>query len=80
MLDCTISFSLWWTMVKMAIYTQKYEQKWLKINNSGGWNKNVLGGKNGKVNNPRGGGGAGEDDYSRLESTCYNSHVVTNIL
>ena len=35
-LDCTISFSLWWTMVKMAIYTQKCEQKWLKINNRGG--------------------------------------------
>ena len=66
----------------MAIYTQKCEQKCLKINNSGGWNKNVLGGKNGKVNNLRGGGGgrAGENDYSRLESTCYNSHVVTNIL
>ena len=31
--DCTISFSLWWTMVKMAIYTQKCEQKWLEINN-----------------------------------------------
>ena len=29
MLDCTISFSLWWTIVKMAIYTQKCEQKWL---------------------------------------------------
>ena len=33
-------------MVKMAIYTQKCEQKWLKINNRGGWNKDVLGGKN----------------------------------
>ena len=29
----------------MAIYTQKYEQKWLKINNRGGWNKDVPGGK-----------------------------------
>ena len=36
MLDCTISFSFWWPMVKMAIYTQKCEQKWLKINNRGG--------------------------------------------
>ena len=27
-------FSLWWTMVKMAIYTQKCEQKWLRINNN----------------------------------------------
>ena len=41
--DCTISFSLWCTMVKMAIYTQKCEQKWLKINN-----KDVLGGKKSK--------------------------------
>ena len=60
-LDCTISFSLWWTMVKMAIYTQKYEQKWLKINNSGGWNKDVLVGKKSKI-----GGGGG--DYSGLET------------
>ena len=48
MLDCTISFPLWWTIVKMAIYTQKCEQKWLKINNRGGWNKDVLGGKKSK--------------------------------
>ena len=51
-LDCTISFSIWWTMVKMAIYTQKCEQKWLKINNNnrggGGWNKDALGGKKSK--------------------------------
>ena len=32
-LVCPISFSLWWTMVKMAIHTQKCEQKWLKTNN-----------------------------------------------
>ena len=43
-------------MVKMAIYTQKCEQKCLKINNRGGWKKDVLGGKNQKINN-RGGGG-----------------------
>ena len=51
-------------MVKMAIYTQKFEQKWLKINNRGlgGWNKDVLGDKNWKINNP------GGDDYSGLES------------
>ena len=54
-------------MVKMAIYTQKCEQKWLKINNSGwggvgGWNKDVLGGK--KSKNLQSGG----DDYSGLES------------
>ena len=48
-LDCTISFSLWWTKVKLAIYSQ-CEQKWLKINNRGwvGWNKVVLGGKKSK--------------------------------
>ena len=34
------NFFLWWSMVKMAIYTQKCEHKWLKINNrwgGGGW-------------------------------------------
>ena len=55
-------------MVKMAIYTQKCEQKCLKINNGGGWKKDVLGGKNQKINN-RGGGG---DDYSGLESKSCN--------
>ena len=38
-------------MVKMAIYIQKCEQKWLKINNRGGggsWNKDVLGEKKSK--------------------------------
>ena len=42
-------------MVKMAIYTQKCEQKWLKINNraeggggEGSCNKDVLGGKKSK--------------------------------
>ena len=35
-LYCTISFSLWRTMVKMAICTPKCEQKWLKINRGGG--------------------------------------------
>ena len=53
-------FSLWWTMVKMAIYTQKCEQKWLKINNRGGWNKDVLGGKVLKINY-----------YSGLESISF---------
>ena len=32
----------------MAIYTQKCEQKWLKINNRGSWNKDVLGRKKSK--------------------------------
>ena len=41
-------------MVKMAIDTQKCEQKWLKINNRGRWKNDVLGGKNQKINN-RGG-------------------------
>ena len=43
-------------MVKMAIYIEKCEQKWLKINNTGGgmgergvWNKDVLGGKKSKI-------------------------------
>ena len=37
-------------MVKMAIYTQKWEQKWLKINNreGEGGDKDVLGGKKSK--------------------------------
>ena len=42
---------LWWSMVKMAIYTEKCEQKWLKIINKGGWNKDVLGGKRQKNKN-----------------------------
>ena len=63
MLDCTISFPLWWTMVKMAIFTQKCEQKWLKINNKGGWNKDVLGGK--KIEKLA----IGDEDYSVLKST-----------
>ena len=54
MLDCTISFSLWWTMVKMAIYTQKCEQKWLKINNRGVGIKMSWVEKNRKINNRRG--------------------------
>ena len=50
-------------MVKMAIYTQKCEQKWLKINNKGGWNKDVLGGK--KIEKLA----IGDEDYSVLKST-----------
>ena len=41
-------------MVKMAIYTQNCEQKWLKINNTGGWNKDVLVEKKWKINNRKG--------------------------
>ena len=72
MLDCTRSFSLWWTMVKMTIYTQKCEQKWLKINNRGvglkmSWvekiEKLTMGGGGG------GGGGGEEDDHLGPEST-----------
>ena len=56
-------------MVKMAIYTQKCEQKWLKINNKGAWNKDVLGGKKSKkIKNREGGGG---DNYSGLESILF---------
>ena len=36
-------------MVKMAIYTQKCDQKWLEINNRVGWNKGVLVGKKSKI-------------------------------
>ena len=49
--------------MKMAIYTKEFEQKWLKINNKGGWNKDVLGGKKiGKL-------AIGDEDYSVLKST-----------
>ena len=51
MLECTISFSLWWTMVKMAIHTQKCEQKWLETNNRGAGIKIPLVEKNRKINN-----------------------------
>ena len=34
---------------------KKWEQKWLKINNKGGWNKDVLGGKESKNQQPGGG-------------------------
>ena len=59
MLDWAISFPLWWTMMKMAIFTQKCEQKWLKI-------KNVLGGK--KIEKLTIGGGGEADDYSGVVS------------
>ena len=66
MLDCTISFSLWWTMVKIAIYTQKCQQKWLKTNKRergrGGWIKMSWVEKNRKINNL----GEGGDDYLGL--------------
>ena len=57
-------------MVKMAIYTEKCDQKWLKISNRGGWNKDVLGGKKTEKLTMRGGGGVvgfgTESEYSRL--------------
>ena len=56
-------------MVKMAIYTKKYEQKWLKTNNSGVCNKDVLGGKKSKINN-RGGRRGGGRRFIR-ESRVY---------
>ena len=43
----------------MAIYTQKCEQEWLKMNNRGGWNKDVLGGKKSKILTIGGAGGRG---------------------
>ena len=51
-------------MVKMAIYTQKCEQKWPKINDRGRSNKDVLGGKKSKNEQS----GEGRNDYSGLES------------
>ena len=50
-------------MVKMAFYAQKCEQKWLKINKTESWNKDVLGGKKLKKLTIREGG-----DYSGLKS------------
>ena len=73
-LDCTISFSLWWTMVKMAIYTQKCEQKWLKINNRGVGIKMSWVEKNRKINNREG------NDYSGLESIYICIFVYVYIL
>ena len=49
-------------MVKMAIYTQKSEQKWLKINKKGVGTKISWMEKNQKINN------RGVDGYSGLES------------
>ena len=46
-------------MMKMAIFTKKCEQKWLKI-------KNVLGGK--KIEKLTIGGGGEADDYSGVVS------------
>ena len=54
--DCTISFSLWRTMVKMVIYTQECDQEWLKINNRDSRHKDVLGGKKSKKLSIREGG------------------------
>ena len=57
----------------MAIYTQKYQQKLLKINNGGGgWNKDVPGGK--KMEKLTIGG----DDYSGLESTWFYKCLSTS--
>ena len=72
MLDCTIYFSLWWNMVKMAIYTQKCEQKWLKINNRGVGIKMFWVEKNRKINNR----GSGGDDYLGLESTKFQFRLT----
>ena len=55
-------------MVKMAIHTEKCEQKWLKINNRGGGGEEGVVikmswvEKNWKIDN------LGGDDYSGLES------------
>ena len=52
----------------MAIYTRKCEQKSLKINNRGGWNKDVSGEKKIERLTVGAAGDGGGDDYSVLES------------
>ena len=46
----------------------------MQINNRWGWNKDVLGGKKGKINNLLGGGG----DYSGLENNGISTIMFTN--
>ena len=71
------NFFLWWTMVKMAIYTHKCEQKWLKINNRLGGGGGGEGGgikmswveKNRKINYPgRGGWLFGTREYETIKT------------
>ena len=62
-------------MVKMAIYTQKYEQKLLKINNRWGGDKDVPGGKKLKINN-QGGRLFGSREYLVLKVSFYIKHLI----
>ena len=77
MLGCTISFSLWWTMVKMAIYTQKCEQKLLKTNNRGVGIKMPWMEKNWKINNQEGGWLLGTREYCGL-TTNFKALLVSS--
>ena len=64
-------------MVKMAIYIQKCEQKLLKINNRGGWNKEVLGGKKKIEKLTIGGGGRlfGTREYLRIMTDTLLTYI-----
>ena len=76
MLDCLISFSLWWTVVKIAIHTPKCKQKWLKINNRerrGVGIKMSGGEKKGKKWGGGGGGGGGGGEVIIRDSRVSNS-------
>ena len=73
---CTISFSLWWTMVKMAIYTQKCEQKLLKINNRWVGIKMSWLEKNRKINSR--GWTIIRDSRVIIEISCGNSIAKSN--
>ena len=76
MLDCAISFSLWWTMVRMAIYTQKWSKNdWKLIIGEFGIKMSWVE-KNRKINN-------WGYNYSRLESkvesVIYWSYHIDNL-
>ena len=64
----------------MAIYTQKCEQEWLKMNNRWGWNKDVLGGKKSKILTIGGAGGEGGNETScvRLKKLNYTTSEKVN--
>ena len=76
-LDSTISFSLWWTMEKMVIFTQKCEQRWVKINKREGGGRGGGVGikmswveKNRKINQ---GGTIIRDSRVCSKEKCFNS-------
>ena len=66
-------------MVKMAMYTQKCEQKWLKINNAGGGGVGIKKSwveKNRKINN-RGGTIIRESRVIDTKSICITKKGVS---